>query len=80
MRVIYFILNTSNEPAIPLTPGTALFARVIKANGGVTDYIWDAGSSSWVENETLIYYTAAGSPDLDNVSESDLPESVTKIN
>lgn len=80
MRVIYFLHNPSDLPALPLDPGTALFARVIKSNGGVIDYWWSAVDQQWIENETLIYYTAAGSPDLDNIAESDLPEAVTRIN
>jgi hypothetical protein len=79
MRVIYFLHNPNNEPAAPLDRGTALFGRVIKDNGGVVDYLWNVIDQVWVENETLIYYTAAGSPDLDNVNEADLPAVVTPL-
>lgn len=79
MRVIYFIHNPNDLPAQPLDPGTALLARKIQNNGSSTDYLWSKEDQKWIETEYLIYYTANGSPDLDNVSAADLPESVTRI-
>ena len=77
MRVIYFVYKTDPGPSIPLAYNTALYARVREPGKADRDLRWEG--DEWVESDYLGYLCITGSPGLDNIDETQLPEFVDRI-
>jgi len=77
-QVIYFVYS-GEEIRQPLSPGSALYARVFETEYSIEDYWWNTDTNTWELSDYLGYLAVTGDPDLDNVAEADLPPVVTRF-
>lgn len=75
IRPLFYVRGSVLHPA-PLEPGTALYCRIYVSEYGYKDFKWNQSQSQWEESDYLGRLLSRGEPDLDQVSENDIPGTV----
>ena len=77
MSILYYVYGSTETPATPLAPGTALYASVQRDGLPEINAKW--ANNKWEPSDYLGHLRRTGSTDLDNIPATALPSSVAPV-